>query len=80
MQSQKGESTVAYPVEVSLERNESHPDGQAVRPLGRFEFVQITYASIRNDKDEDLAFYINGYWIAQDSTSWSDIIISGVRP
>lgn len=47
--------------------------------LGPFEWVQITYSSLRVDDDGDCLAYMdeNGYWrlYGKPDERWSDIII-----
>ena len=45
--------------------------------FGPFEFVQLTYGSIRvgENGDEFLAEHNDGWWVTQDGQKWSDVII-----
>ncbi len=65
-------------VTVSVERNESHPKGEAHKTLGTFEWVQLTYRSLRvspNGDTELATFTPEGYWETSDGDTWSDVII-----
>ena len=40
------------------------------------DWVQLTYCTIRDDHDTDIAIYDGNFWILNDGSKWSDVIIS----
>lgn len=68
-------------IEITFERNDSHPKGEATRTI-KIEWVQFTYNIVRNDKDEEIAVKsdgLDGLWFTpDDNETWSDIIISSI--
>ncbi len=41
------------------------------------DWVQITYDTIRDRDDNEIAIYNGDYWVLEDGTMWSDVIVSG---
>lgn len=65
-------------VTIQFERNESHPQGQAHAELGPFEWIQVTYNTLRISPDgQEIAVYVDGYWILKlgREGSWTDFIV-----
>jgi hypothetical protein len=67
-------------ITVTIERNGSHPDGEAQRTIGRYTWVQLTYRSLRTSPDGE-NFLLTwdaylGYWVLEsDGSTWSDVIL-----
>ena len=45
--------------------------------FGPYEFVQVTYGSVRvgDDGDTFLAEFEEGLWVTQDGQKWSDFVV-----
>jgi hypothetical protein len=60
-------------------RFEHGQDDRMSEVFGPFEFVQLTYGSLRVGPDGDIFFatHANGLWITEDGEAWSDVVIWG---
>lgn len=68
-------------IKVIVTRNESHPEGPDERTVGTFDWLQLTYQTLRLSPDgDDLAnFTSDGYWeLEADKSTWSDLILEPV--
>lgn len=45
--------------------------------LGPYDFVQVTYDTVRAGPDGDfvLAHFANGLWVTVDGQQWSDFVV-----
>lgn len=48
---------------------------------GPYEFVQVTYNSVRvgPDGDDFIAQYTHGYWMTEDDQRWTDFSVTTVK-
>jgi hypothetical protein len=55
----------------------------AVDKVGPFDYVQITYNTLvrvanesEYDGDFEIATFVNGLWLLDDGSEWTDLIVS----